>query len=96
MLNNFINWKKIEKCEYPKDKWLLIETSDKAHHIAYYSSTYNTWICNSEFGGEPIWWTIVPSAPCLQYHLKEIEELLDDIDIKNELKELISKVHLNK
>lgn len=64
-LGNVINWAKIEDNEYPKDEWLIIETSDKGHHIAYYSSVYKKWECNSKFGGELIWWAIVPSAPCL-------------------------------
>ena len=65
VLANVINWAQIENNQYPKDKWLLVETSDKAHHIAYYSSKYNKWECNSKFGGEPKWWAVVPSATCL-------------------------------
>ena len=62
-----IHWLLIQDNKYPKDKWLIIETSDKAHHIAYYSSTYNIWISNSKFGGDPIWWAEVPSAPHISF-----------------------------
>lgn len=62
---NVIDWAQIDKHEYPKDEWVLVETSDKAHHIAYYSSKYNKWESNSKFGREPKWWAFVPSAPCL-------------------------------
>tara|TARA_Y100000310_G_C20471196_1_gene710123 strand:+ start:135 stop:344 length:210 start_codon:yes stop_codon:yes gene_type:complete len=62
---NVINWSQIDKHEYPKDEWVLIETSDESHHIAYYSSKYNKWESNSKFGGEPKWWTLVPSTSCL-------------------------------
>ncbi len=60
-----INWALISKEEYPKDEWLLIVTIDKAHHVAYYSSTYNKWIANSKFGDKPLWWATLPDPPCL-------------------------------
>lgn len=56
-------WELINKNGFPKDKWLIIETSDKAHHIAYFSSKHEKWEANSKFGGEPKWWAKVPSAP---------------------------------
>ena len=59
----YIDWQLIMDKKYPSDVWLLIETSDKAHHIAYYSSTYNEWQSNSLFGGFPKWWAIIPEAP---------------------------------
>lgn len=57
-------WALISNNDFPKDKWLIIETSDKAHHIAYFSSRYEKWETNSKFGGDPKWWAEVPSAPC--------------------------------
>jgi hypothetical protein len=57
-------WALISNNDFPKDKWLIIETSDKAHHIAYFSGRYEKWEANSKFGGEPKWWAEVPSAPC--------------------------------
>ena len=57
-------WALINENKFPKDKWLIIETLDTAHHIAYYSSKWNKWESNSKFGEEPKWWAEVPSAPC--------------------------------
>ena len=57
-------WSLISKNDFPKDEWLIIETEDKAHHIAYFSSRYEKWESNSKFGKEPKWWAKVPSAPC--------------------------------
>lgn len=55
-------WELISNNEFPKDKWLIIETSDSAHHIAYYSSSYDKWESNSKFGGKPKWWATVTDA----------------------------------
>lgn len=93
-----IRWSLISDNDFPEDKWLIVETADKAHHITYFSSRYGKWESNSMFGEEPIWWAEVLSA-AESYSVVGNKDLLfadNDIDVVGKCANCGVEFHIHK